>query len=357
MAVSFLAGCSKSSGGSPSADDQESEHEVAQTEHAGGPASKDSKKPASKKKSAKTKGAHIGEIPLDAWPEVWFKDPLAIAGERSPQPPAQGAADSQEEAPSAPSADSDSGRVAKADSGPGATAGNTGSEWASLISGEAITDETKAIRSSLTDKLQNVGRYSSTYKDLRIDASVLTALAGVAIEHPEAPKWKSNAKYIRDVSSQVASESKANGDKFFKKARAAYDKLDALLSGSKPLDVEEAAESVKFSEVANRYYLMERMRRTTNWMKTSVNSEAVFSKESTRLSHEASVLALLAKIVASPDYPDSDVDDYRNFAASVSRSGLDMGEAVKNQDFKAYAAALDRCLKACNDCHSAFKNN
>ncbi len=135
-------------------------------------------------------------------------------------------------------------------------------DWPSLITGEVLADESKAIKNKLTQQLQDVGWYDRTYKEMRVDATVLVVLAAIAPDVPDTPGWKTNAKFIRDVASEVAAESKANGPKFHKKAKEAYDKLDALLGGSKPPDVGDAADHVNFSEVADRRYLMKRMERT-----------------------------------------------------------------------------------------------
>jgi hypothetical protein len=242
-----------------------------------------------------------------------------------------------------------------ASTGPDAKA--DGSDWPALISGEVLADEAKAIKTSLTDGLANKGRYDSTYKDLRVNAAVLSALAGVASEHPDAPRWKTNAKYVRDAASQVAAESKHNGEKFYKPARAAYDKLEALLSGSKPPDVEEAADKVAFSEVAHRNYLMLRMQRGYDWMKANVNTEAIFKKESAKVAHEAAILALISKIIATPGYDSADEDDYRKLTETVTKSTLEAGSAVRDQDFKVFTAALDRCYKACDECHRNYRGN
>jgi hypothetical protein len=320
--------------------------------------------PVEDKKSARAgrrsggRGARIGDVPLDAWPEVWFKDPLAVAAEKG-----------SAEAPGTtanpdPGAEIARARLSAAEEGPpagssanAAAANPQELNWAAIISGEDLLDETKAIRNSLTQKLQDVGRYSSTYKELRVDATVLTALAGVAIEHPDAPSWKPNAKFIRDVSSEVARGSTANGEKFYRPVRKAYDKLDALFSGSRPPDLEQAADRVKFSEVANRYYLMQRMRKTTDWMKSEINSEAAFKKDGAKLGHEAVILALIAKVIETPDYADADLDEYRGYADAVSQSGLDIGQAAKNGDFAAFTKALDTCNKSCNKCHMEFKDS
>ena len=306
-----------------------------------------------KKKGKGDEGAHIGEIPKDAWPEVWLKQPLSVVSESGSTggAPAETAMADGGGKPAATEVAAKSGKPAdappKADS----------SDWATLITGEVLADESKSIKNKLTQQLQDVGRYNSTYKELRIDASVLVVLAAIAPEVPETPSWKTNAKYIRDVSSEIAGESKANGDKFYKKAKEAYDKLDALLGGNKPADVADAADKVNFSEVANRFYLMQRMQRTSNWMKSDVNSEAAFKKEAAKLTQEGSVLALLGKVIATPDYPDHDIDEYKGYADTISQSGRSVVAAVKDGDFKAYSAALDSCLKACNKCHEQFKNN
>jgi hypothetical protein len=313
------------------------------------------RKSASKKKRA-APGKKIGGIPIDVWPEVWLKDPLAVAAEKGP---ASGA-------PAATTSDSDPAVAKTGTDGPPAGTEKTaaggaeksgGSDWTALISGEALADEAKAVKNSLTQNLQDVGRYNSKWKDVKIDSSELAALAGVAIEHPDAPSWKANARFIRDAASQIASESKANGEKFYTPAKKAYDRLEALLSGSKPPDVEEAAERVKFSEVANRYSLMKRLERARDWLKSEINSEAALKKESARVGREAAVLSMLGKVIETPDYPDADDDEYRNFAQIVIQSGVEIQESVKNQDFKAFAGALDRCAKACNQCHEQFKSS
>jgi hypothetical protein len=126
-----------------------------------------------------------------------------------------------------------------------------------------------------------------------LPANRYPVLASIAPEHPDAPNWKTNAKYVRDMASQVSGGSTANGEKFFVKVRAAFDKLDELLAGSKPGGIEESADKVQFSEVAARNYLMIRMQRAYDAMKANINTEAIFKKETEKVNHEASILALL----------------------------------------------------------------
>ncbi len=92
-------------------------------------------------------------------------------------------------------------------------------------------------------------------------------------------------------------------------------------------------------------------------MKSEVNSEAIFKKESAKLTQDASVLAVLGKVISTPDYSDHDIDEYKGYAETVSQSGRSIVGAVKDSDFKAYTTALDTCQKACAKCHEQFKNN
>jgi len=350
LAAMLLAGCGKGSTKETAASDEQGEEEATEAEPAAGASGKDRKPTAKKKK--KPAGSQIGGIPKDAWPEVWLKDPLAIAAEKG----VTVAATKESDPPVTKTGGNDTvpetvKPPAKTDTEPNAG----GSEWATLISGDVLAAESKTIKNSLTDKLANKGRYDSTYKDLRVDAAELTCLAGIAPEVPDAPNWKTNAKYVRDMASQVASGSTANGEKFYNKVRAAFDNLNELLAGSKPGGIEESADKVPFSEVAARNFLMTRMQRAYDAMKANINTEAIFKKESEKVNHEASVLAFLSTIIATPGYSDADDDDYKKFADIVKKSGLEMKAAVKEQDFKAYTGALDRCSKACNDCHKDFR--
>lgn len=322
------------------------------------------KKPgkASKRKPGKTAGTnsgkggeapHIGEIPKDAWPEVFFDEPLTVLAESDPTGVGPG------NAPAGNPAASNSAPPSEAPSEPTTPTETSakGADWEQLLTGEDLARETKAVRASLSDKLQSVGKYNGNYKELRVDAATLTALANIAAEHSGAPPWKANARFVRDLSAEVSRSSSSVGDKYYKPARAAYDKLEALLTGGKPDDLEESAEKLPISELVSRVPLMYRMERAYNWMKLNINTEPLFKKELSKLAHEGAILAVLARMIADPTYPDGDDDTYRNYANELTQSGLGVVKACANEDFSAFTAALDRGGKACAGCHLDFKNN
>jgi hypothetical protein len=294
--------------------------------------------------------SHVAAIPKDAWAGVFFDAPLTILAEKGPGAPPVGGTSP----PASPAVDPPAQTAAEVLPEPSP---DDAEEWIVLISGEDLADEAKAIRSSLTDKLRSVGKYSGHYKELRDDAATLAVLAAIAGEHPDPPSWRAWSKYIRDIAAQIARSAVANGDKFYKPTRSAFEKLDSLFSGSKPPDVEDAADKVPFSEIASRISLMHRLERAFNYLKLTVNTGAIFKKESAKVAHEGAMIATLSRVIATPGYDDADLDEYRAFARALQQSGLGVAEAVQNDDFAAYTAALDRGSKACTNCHTEYKNN
>src|SRR5229473_270285 len=79
VTVSLLSGCGDTTAKGKSAADEQADGAAAEFERPDENLAIETKPPARKKKAGKTKGTHIGEIPLDVWPEVWLKDPLSVA--------------------------------------------------------------------------------------------------------------------------------------------------------------------------------------------------------------------------------------------------------------------------------------
>jgi hypothetical protein len=301
------------------------------------------------KKGKRKSGSHIGAIHNGPLSDVFFDQPLAVLQENAPA-----AAEGAKKRLSDDSA-ADETRGAEVELLPPPP--GTEADWSTFLTGEVLANESLAIRTSLNGKLQSVGKYNGSYKQLRVDAATLAVLAGIAGTHPEAPGWKAHARYVRDLSGEIVRSASANGEKFYKPAKAAFDKLDELLSGNKPPHLDEAAEKVSFSEVVSRVPLMYRMERAYNDLKLNVNTETLLKKESARVVHEGGVLAALAKVIAEPGYDDADLDDYRKFAAELQYCGTEAAAAATNGDFQAYTTALDRGHKACTQCHEQFKND
>lgn len=343
-----LAGCRSQSGeeSTPAEVSKEAESKT----HTDGTGEK---KPIQAKKKG---GSQIGEIPKDVWPEIWFDNPSAVAAEKG-RTTTVGDVAKSEVKPSGGGEGRSVGAAADQATGPKTGGGGAAGDWTSLISGEVLADESKAIKSSLEAKTQTASVYNGAYKDIQVDATTLAALAQIAAEHAEAPSWKKNARFVRDVSMEMSSASTSLGEKFFRPTKTAYEKLETLLSGSQPPDLGESVEKMAFSSFAPRLALMYRLKRAYDWLKSSVNTAPLLKSEVENVIREASVIAVLSRVIIVGGYDDADDERYQELVGGVQKGALEAVSAARDQDFDAYTKAIDAIYKSCTQCHSEFKNN
>lgn len=349
LLILFVYGC----GGKSKEGEVAEDEPAAETESETGTSGKSTTgKGTSSKKSSKPKQVMIGDIPKD----VWFDDPLGVAANT-----AQIGGGTPKAAVPAPEVAATKTTTPAASNPPAeapAAAGGGKDDWKSIISGEIIGEETKKIKARMTDGLSNVGRYNANYKDIiQVDGAVLAALAGIETAHPDPISWKGDAKFVRDLSSDIAAKAKGLGPPSYDPTKQTWEKLEGVLSGNKPGDLGESAPTVPFSEVARRQLLMKRMERAFNAMKLNINNEDTFKKSGEVATHESTLLAALAKVVGTEGYEAADEDDYQKFINEVIAGNQAVATAVKDGNFKAFNDGLTRCYKACNDCHASYKNN
>jgi hypothetical protein len=279
--------------------------------------------------------------------DVWFNDPIAESQKQGAVAVAAVTPQATADAPAA---------APMPDEKPAEASSGAAGGWKDFISGEELQDETKKIRIRLTDSLQSVGKYNSHYQDvIQIDGAVLAALAGIATTHPDSVPWKEKAKFVRDLAGEVAGKAKGLGAKPFEETQKAYEKLDQLLSGNSPADLDEAAAEIPFSEVAKRGGLMKRMLRADEFIRSNIKTDAAMKKDAETIMHEARLVAVLVKVCGTPGYASVDEEDYRAFIKRSIDANLDIVKAVKNEDFKAFEDAMNRSKKACDDCHVGYR--
>jgi hypothetical protein len=292
----------------------------------------------------------IGDIPLD----VWFDDPLAVAATKgnvtptnavpatvatveTPAPAANGAKPATSEAP--------------------ASAAAGGDDWTALMAPEVFTDEVKQIRLRLNQSLSGVGLYNGNYKNVIVpDGAELAMLSGIVTRTKvDGISWKENAHLVREFASQVATNAKGLGQGPFDATKQAFENLDGVLSGNKPANIpEDIAPTVPFHEASSAKQLMKRLERTENSIK-AVTNESLLKKGAEEVVREASVLAVIAKVVSTEGYNASDEEDYQKFAKDIIKAAQDMTAAAKDGNYSAFEDAKNRMTKSCSDCHLGYR--
>jgi len=296
----------------------------------------------------------FGDVPMDAF----FDQPYAVASNAAP---IGGNAASTIAAAMTPATRDASPKMVET---PTTTAGTdspataaSGDSWAELISETELDNEVKTIRNYLNENLQSVSNYNSAMLMIPPKAATLGALAGVAMEHPNAVSWKDDAKYIRDLAKQMNSDALRSGPKDQKRLLGLYESVSDTLNRSRPAGLEEPPESDGFSEVSEMRLLMHRMEESEKRMKTEAGTDSALASRKEMVAHEAAMMATLAKIVTLPGYGYEDDDKFKGFALDVVKSALAIKAAAEGNDFAAYELSLTKVTTTCSNCHSEYKNN
>ena len=229
--------------------------------------------------------------------------------------------------------------------------------WATLITAATIDEEVKSIRNFLNENVHSVGTFNSSMLMIPPKAAALGAVAGIVMEHPESISWKDDAKYVRDLAKKMNSSVLQRGAKDQKRIEELYDAVDATLSRSKPAGLEEPPESDSFAEVAEMRLLMMRMEEAEKRLKTEAGSESTMGEKKAMVAHEASMMAVMAKIVSMPAYGYGDDPKFTGYANEVLKASQDIKTAAESGDFAGYESALTRVSTTCSNCHSDYKND
>lgn len=304
---------------------------------------------------------YLGKVPFDAF----FDEPYAVASNQSslsgsePAVVANGNGGESSAATSEPVTMPDETPAADpaGATDPVASTAGSGDDWGSLISAEALDEEVKSIRNFMNENLQSVGAYNSAMLMLPPKAASLAALAEVASKHPEAVSWKDDAAYIRDLGKQMNASALQRGAKDQKRLLELYEAVSDTLNRSRPASLAEPPAGDSFAESAEMRLVMMRMEEAEKRMRTEAGSEAALSSKKTMVAHEASLMAVMAKVVTQPGYGYEDDPEFTGYGAAIVEAAQSIKLSAESGDFAGYEAGLSKISTTCQNCHSKYKND
>ena len=283
----------------------------------------------------------IGDVPRD----IYFEDPLSVAADRRPVGAAAIAGDPMSVPAVKPAATDKSAAGEK----PPATA--AADNWKSVIGIEPLKTEIKAIRNTLTGHLQNVGKFNSGLTEIPQRGATLAVLAAVAGAHSEDVSWKKNAKFVRDLASQMLAEKLARGRKSFDQVKSPFETIVEILDGGSPAELPESKDQAAFSDVADFGYLMQRIDRGFKWIQGNARDEESYKENAAKVRHEATVLGVLARVIKEEGYGWSDDEDFLKHADSMLDACLAAEKSVAAETFAEYDKAITKIDQLCTQCH------
>ena len=281
--------------------------------------------------------------------DVFFDEPLSIAANRTRIPGAASSPDAIEmSGPPEPMSDAatpDESEPAKS------------VDWAAILPAELLVAEVQRIRERFEPKLSSVATFNSSLLDFPPYAAELAALAGIATEHSGNIPWKNNAKFVRDLASEMTSDQLQRGQKSYEQVSVPFGKVTTLLDGKRPDDLPESDDATDFAMVVDFGYLMRRFEAGQNGMRTTGGSEPAFQENAADLAREARVIAALSRVCADDDFGYGEDPAFQDYATAMTDAALAAAKAAEEEDFNAFDTAVNALGQSCVKCHSDYRTN
>ena len=293
----------------------------------------------------KSKTKWIGDIPYD----VFYDQPLVVASDNTSLAPVVGntpSVDPPVDMP--PNSPSDSTPTAPATGSP-----SSGPDWQQLASADVLHEEVTRLRNALTTNLNTLATYNRNIETIANDGASVAALAAVVEVHPDDVSWKEKAKYVRDLGYQIYMKADGTGRGPFDATKEPFEQIVAMLNGGPPPDM-ESEDKVPMADIADRSELMKRVKKSFDFLRAEINTEARFKESPEDIIREAAVLGSFGGIIATESYDSADQEKYRQFVRDFMQANIDVAVAAQADDFSKFEEARNRIQKACDACHGEY---
>ena len=313
----------------------------------------------SKSDGSKAEGSAGGPMTIDGiYKDVFFDKPLVVAANTQTGAAAANATvAANDTAKGTPATDA---TTATKDP-PTAASGGEAVSLKDLIDKDALANEIKNVRIYLAGKAASVAAYNASYLEIPPEAATLAVLAVAVQKHPEDFSWKKNAKFVRELSTQITeltSSDKAKNKNTYDTVAAAFEKINDILNGSTPAGLPEAADEKEYGEAAvDLRHIMKRIQKSEATLKTAVSNEAGLKKEADKVAQEGAVLQFLGYAITTDGFGWGDDAGFHKQAKPLREGGKQLIEAAKSGNYPMYDEAMGRISKTCVECHGEFKNN
>jgi len=234
--------------------------------------------------------------------------------------------------------------------------GGGGFKWSSLVSGDTLVDEIKALKDRVTPVVATPSTFKGGgYDEARESFSVIALAFGLIAAHDEDVRWKKEAANARDLFARAGFNCKTATDQSFNESKLCVDDLAGMLDGNPPERSAERDEDFQWHQVAARPALMSRLELAEKALAAGVSSAGDFSKQADVVLHEAEMVAAIAEVIRQPEFEYFDDDSYLGYAAAMRDGAAKVREACLKKDHAAASAGVVAISKACTDCHGEYR--
>ena len=250
--------------------------------------------------------------------------------------------------------------VVNSPSGPQAAAASSsadGFKWSALISEGTLTDEIKDVKAVLAAATARPSDFKGGgYDRAREGFSVVALAFGVIAAYDQDIRWKKDAATARDLFARVGVNCKVGTDQSHAESKARLEDLGAVLDGGRPESKADRDEDFRWSQVAARPALMNRLETAEHVIAAGMASRGDFDRAIDRIRHDAEIVAMIGEAIQQPDFEYHDDDSYRGYAGAMRDAAARIREACEKKDYEAARAAASELKKSCDACPGDYRS-
>ena len=227
--------------------------------------------------------------------------------------------------------------------------------WSAVVSGEAVESEVKRLVLQLEQDVTTPIKFKTDYQKVRQDYSLLSMWFAIIYEYEAEVRWKQAAAIVQPACWRAAANARTDGEQAYQYARLRKEELQELVRGGSFGEAEKPIEAVDWSQVIDRVPTMLQLESSLNNLKSSLASKGEFEGGIEDILQQASVIAVIGKVLAEEEMEGGDDEDYRGLAGEMTKSAQSLLQACKLKDFDSAGKAVNQIEQSCNKCHEDWR--
>lgn len=239
---------------------------------------------------------------------------------------------------------------------PGETAGEPASAgWSGLVAGESLETAVKRLLLKLEQEITTPVKFKTDYLKVRQSYSLLSMWFAVILEYEGEVRWKQAAALVQPACWRAAANARTDGEQAYQYARLRKDELQELVRGGSFAETEKPIEEVDWSQVIDRVPTMLQLDESLKQLKELTASKGEFEGGVEDVLQQASVIAVIGRVLAQESMEGGDDADYRGQAGEMTTNASNLLQACKLSDFDSAAKAVNLIEQSCNRCHEDWR--
>ncbi len=236
-----------------------------------------------------------------------------------------------------------------------ASASTANNSWSAIVDAASIEDEVKAQQQKVSKLVTTPVVFQTKYDEVNLSFEILSMLFSVISQYDGDIRWSEHAPAAQMLFQKAAVSSRTGAVAGFRYCNTRKEDLQELVRGGSIVATEPAPETIDWSEAADRSRLMVRLEEANENLKRFTANETAFTSAVGEISHEANMIALMARVIILEGMPEAEEDDYVAYGQTMLDAAAELKSSVKLGDFNRASNATNLIGQSCADCHADWR--